>query len=119
MGDKILGFIKLAIFLLIIALLGYMGWQYLSLEIKNYQLVEEINKILYGEIRSDEYLVKDKVMEKLSNKGINLTYDDVNITKNGYNSCHVDFTYVDSITIPLINKSFYFTKEVNTTVTPQ
>ncbi|MDI6700791.1 MAG: hypothetical protein QME48_06110 [bacterium] len=119
MGDKILGFIKLAIFLLLIALLGYMGWQYLSIEIKNYQLVEEINKILYGEIRTDEYIIKDKIMEKLANKGINLTYDDVQITKKGNTSCKVEFTYFDSITIPVINKSFFFTKEVNTTVTPQ
>ncbi|MEJ5306943.1 MAG: hypothetical protein ABIN35_01510 [candidate division WOR-3 bacterium] len=119
MVDKIIGFIKLGIFLLILVLLGYMGWQYLSMEIKNYQLVEQINKILYGEIRSDEYIVKDKVMEKLSEKGINLTYDDIIVTKQGNVSCNVQFSYVDSITIPVINKSFYFNKEINTTVTPQ
>lgn len=118
MGDKILDLIKFAIFILIIGVLGYMGWQYMAMEIKNYQIKEEINRILYGEIRSDEYIVKDKVLEKLNKKGVNLTYDDLNVVKEKY-SCHIEFTYIDSITIPVIKKSFYFEKEINTTVTPQ
>ncbi len=118
MVDKIFGLIKLTIFILIVGLLGYSGWQYMVMEIKNYQIKEEITRVLYGEIRNDEYIVKEKVLEKLNKKGVNLTYDDLNVVKEEY-SCHIEFTYIDSITIPIIKKSFYFEKEINTTVTPQ
>jgi hypothetical protein len=112
-----LNFIKIAVILLIIALLGYMGWQYIAIEIKAMQVKGDVDQTLYGEIRNDEYVVLERTLEKLKEKGIYLEYGDIMIEKTK-GSVHVEFSYTDSITIPFIKKSFYFEEKINTTVTP-
>ncbi|MGE3062720.1 MAG: hypothetical protein AB7T10_03715 [bacterium] len=110
--------IKIVILLLVVALLGYMAWQYIAKEIKVMMVKGEVEKTLYGEIRSDEYVVQERTMEKLAERNIYLDYGDITIEKTG-NSIHIEFSYTDSITIPFIKKSFYFEEQINTTVKPQ
>ncbi|MDD3803161.1 MAG: hypothetical protein PHW02_02085 [bacterium] len=110
-------YIKAALILLVVALLGYMGWQYLVKEIKVLEVKGDIEKTLYGEIRSDEYVVMERTLEKLRERNIYLEYQDILIEKT-QGRIHVEFSYTDSITIPFIKKSFYFEEKINTTVSP-
>ena len=114
---SILNFVKIAVILLILALIGYMGWQYIAMEIKVLQVKGDVDETLYGEIKNDEYIVLERTMEKLRERNIYLEYGDILIEKK-QGSVHVEFSYTDSITIPVIKKSFYFEEKINTTVTP-
>lgn len=111
-------YVKAILILLVLVLLGYMGWQYIAIEIKVLEVKGDVDKTLYGEIRSDEYLVVERTIEKLKERGIYLDYGDIMIEKTR-SSIHVEFTYTDSITIPFVKKSFYFEENINTTVSPK
>lgn len=111
------GLIKTAVILAILALLGYIGWQFIAMQIKTMQVESDVEETLYGEFKSDEYLVVERTIEKLKERGIEIEYSDIQIEKEK-SFIKVEFSYTDSITIPFIKKSFYFIKDINAQVAP-
>jgi len=113
-----LRFIKVLLILIILVLLGYMGWQFIVMKIKSLEVKGDVEETLFGEIKTDEYMVLERTIESLKKRNINLEHDDILIEKE-QGSIHVEFSYTDSITIPFIKKSFYFEENINTTVNPK
>lgn len=111
--------VKIVIVLAILALLGSLLWQFISINIKRMEVKGNVEEALFGEIKSDEYIVMEKIQELLAEKNITIPYEDIHIEKDGNKEIKVDFTYTDSITIPFILKSFYFDEEIQTIVSPR
>lgn len=111
---KVFRFIKIAVTLVIVYLIGVIGWQFISMQVKHMNVRGNLKEIIYGEIRSDEYEVRDKVAYTLDSLGIVPENNEITVIKPNLNSVKIKFSYTDSVTIPVLKKSFYFLKEVET-----
>ncbi len=116
---RLIKLIKFALFILIAYLIISVGWQYISMKIEKAQLKGEMRELMFGQVRLDEYTIKDKLLQTLRSKDINLEYDELIVQKPSERSIYIDFTYTDSIVVPIINKVFYFDQKITTSVNPR
>ena len=93
-----------------------MLWQFISVSIKHANISGEVREFLFGEIKADESDIVERTMVLLEEQGIILEYSLITVLKPYNNSVHLNFTYTDSVGIPLINKYFYIDKEVDETI---
>ncbi len=113
---KILKFVKIAVALAVIYLIAAIGWQFISMQIKMMNVRGDLEEVLYGEVRSDEYEVRDKIALKLDSMNVVPEKGEILVTKPDENSVIIKFAYTDSVTVPVIKKSFYFVKQIESSV---
>jgi len=110
---KLIKFLKFLITIAIIYLIVNVGWQFISMKVDNMRIKGEMKKFLFGEIKTDEYDIRAKAIDKLSQMGVKIQFDDIIVRKPTNHSIVVEFSYKDSVVIPVINKAYYFDQEIN------